>query len=69
MMELAAHQGAAQAFFQSGGQETFSAGGVALDAQKHIVTSDGTEVELTYKEFELLKMLMENKGNVLSGTF
>lgn len=43
-----------------------SAGGIRLDAQKHLVTSDGREVELTYKEFELLRMLMENSGNVVS---
>jgi two-component system alkaline phosphatase synthesis response regulator PhoP len=67
MMELAARiKALLRRASNAGGQEVLSAGGIALDVQKHIVTSDGAEVELTYKEFELLKMLMENKGNVLS---
>ena len=37
-----------------------------LNPQKHIVTVKGKEVVLTFKEFELLKCLMENKGRVVS---
>lgn len=33
---------------------------------KHKVLADGEKVELTYKEFRLLCMLMESKGNVLT---
>jgi len=39
---------------------------VSLDIEKHTVAVDGTEVILTYKEFELLHLLMENCGIVLS---
>ncbi|MBU5677309.1 response regulator transcription factor [Alkaliphilus sp. MSJ-5] len=37
-----------------------------IDTEKHIVTINGDPIELTYKEFELLKILSENRGKVLS---
>lgn len=40
--------------------------GIVLNANKHFVTVDGNEVTLTYKEFELLRMLMESAGTVLN---
>lgn len=39
-------------------------GKVCLDEEKHMVTSDGNPCELTYKEYELLKLLMNNAGIV-----
>ena len=39
---------------------------VNLEPEKHLVTVDGTEIALTYKEFELLRLLMENRGVVLT---
>lgn len=39
--------------------------GVALDVDRHEVTVNGQEVELTSREFELLKVLMENRDIVL----
>ena len=44
----------------------FSIGAVTLDNDKHIVTAGGNEIELTYKEFELLKYLLLNANIVLS---
>lgn len=41
-------------------------GTLCLDCDKHYVLSDGKNVELTYKEFELLRTLMENQGRVFS---
>ena len=41
-------------------------GPLSLDADRHIVTVDGTEVSLTPKEFQLLRYLMENKNMVIS---
>ncbi len=41
-------------------------GAILLDNDKHAVFLDGAPCELTYKEFELLKYLMTNKGIVLS---
>ena len=40
--------------------------GVELNLGKHTVTVDGESIILTYKEFELLAMLMENAELVLS---
>lgn len=39
--------------------------GIIMDDAKHQVKVDGNECELTYKEYELLKMLMQNSGIVL----
>ena len=48
------------------GQETISAGGILLDKSAHSVTVDGSPVELSFKEFELLAFFMENSGIALS---
>ena len=47
-------------------QDIPSAGGVTVDDSKHLVTAGGEVRELTYKEYELLKFLMVNRGIVLS---
>lgn len=39
---------------------------IELDENKHTVLVDGAEVELTYKEYEILKHLIRNKGIVLT---
>lgn len=50
----------------SAGPETeFRSGDLLLNKTRHVVTVDGKQVDLTYKEFELLALLMENKGIVL----
>lgn len=41
-------------------------GGILLDKAAHRVVIDGKDVELSYKEFELLAYFMENKGLALS---
>lgn len=41
-------------------------GEIYMDNERHTVAIDGKPCELTYKEFELLKYLMMNKGVVLS---
>jgi DNA-binding response OmpR family regulator len=43
-----------------------TAGKLILDAGRHLVAYDGEPVELTLKEFELLRCLLENKGMVLT---
>lgn len=42
----------------------YTHGKITMDVEKHRVTADSEEVELTYKEFELLKYLLENPGIV-----
>lgn len=39
---------------------------ISIDDERHIVTVDGAVKELTYKEYELLKFLIINKGIVLT---
>ena len=39
---------------------------IKIDVLRHIVTSNGKEIVLTLKEFELLKMLILNSGVVLT---
>ena len=41
-------------------------GGIVIDADRHTVTSDGTDVRLTAKEFLLLQYLVQHRGRVLS---
>lgn len=40
--------------------------GLSIDKNAHIVKVDGKEIELSYKEFELLTFFVENKGIALS---
>ncbi len=46
--------------------EILSKGGIVIDKTAHLVTVDGTAVELSYKEFELLAYFLENEGIALS---
>ncbi len=46
-----------------------SIGNLKLDLQKHEVYKGSEKIELTLKEFELLKLLIENKGKVLSRNY
>ncbi|MDO5476807.1 MAG: response regulator transcription factor [Eubacteriales bacterium] len=47
-------------------EKHLSAGGIEMDKAAHIVTIDGSPVELSFKEFELLQYFMENNGIALS---
>jgi DNA-binding response OmpR family regulator len=40
--------------------------GIAIDADRHVVSLDGVEVRLTAKEFLLLQYFVEHRGRVLS---
>ena len=44
--------------------EEYTAGPVYLCVTKHVVKVNGKEVKLTYKEFELLAMLMKHRDKV-----
>lgn len=39
---------------------------IELDEGRHTVLADGNEIELTYKEYEILKHLIRNRGIVLT---
>ncbi len=51
---------------QRASEERLSCGGIEIDKAAHRVMIDGREVELSYKEFELLTYFVENKGLALS---
>ncbi len=46
--------------------DVITLGGIVFDDSKHTVTSDGEPCTLTYKEYELLKYLLKNKGMALT---
>lgn len=46
--------------------ELHRVGEVQLDANQHLVTVDGAPVALPLKEFELLRQLLKNVGNVMT---
>jgi two-component system, OmpR family, alkaline phosphatase synthesis response regulator PhoP len=55
-----AHRGAAAP------TKTLAYGPIAVDTERHIVSSDGRDVTLTAKEFLLLEYLLQHRGRVLS---
>ena len=69
MMELVAR---VRAVLRRMGEETvekeYCMGCALIRPEKHQVLVAGEEVQLTYKEFELLCLLLENRGKVLSRT-
>ncbi|MCI6173372.1 MAG: response regulator transcription factor [Clostridiales bacterium] len=46
--------------------DVLESAGIRIDKTAHQVTIDGREVELSFKEFELLSYFVENKGIALS---
>ncbi len=46
--------------------QVIDAGGISIDKAAHQVKIDGKEIELSYKEFELLSYFAENQGIALS---
>ena len=49
-----------------GGGDEIDAGGIVIDKTAHQVKIDGKEIELSFKEFELLSYFVENQGIALS---
>lgn len=47
-------------------EQIVTADGIELNKEAHIVKVDGKEIDLSYKEFELLAFFMENRGIALS---
>lgn len=47
-------------------EDTITCGPIVLDKAAHVVTIEGTVIDLSFKEFELLTYFMENKGIALS---
>ncbi|MCH5249742.1 MAG: response regulator transcription factor [Lachnospiraceae bacterium] len=51
---------------QLAADDVLEAGGIVINKAAHIVTIDGKQIELSFKEFELLAYFIENKGLALS---
>ena len=49
-----------------GSSEVIDVGGIHIDKTAHQVSVDGTPVDLSYKEFELITYFAENQGIALS---
>lgn len=50
----------------SGENAVIRSGGILLDKTAHVVSIEGQEIDLSYKEFELLEYFLENEGIALS---
>lgn len=48
---------------------TYNFGNVTIDFQKHEVVKNNKKIDLTLKEFELLEVLIKNKGRVMTRDF
>ena len=46
--------------------EVLRCGGLTVDEQEHSVTVDGARVELTYKEFQLLRLFLAHPGTAFT---
>lgn len=67
MMELLARVKALLRRTEKGEEEqVYQIGSLSVNQTRHEVRADGAEVALTLKEFELLSLLMENRGRVLT---
>lgn len=49
--------------------KAFKFGNIQIDFQRHSVVKNGEKIELTLKEFELLEVLIKNKGRVMTRDF
>lgn len=52
--------------YQTEEEKQLSLGEVSIDSEKHMVTVNDKVCELTFKEYELLKLLMTNAGIVMT---
>lgn len=66
MMEMIARIKAVMRRTAPKADQLLTCGDIVLDEVRHIVTVDGKQVVLTLKEYELLKLLMENAGQVFT---
>lgn len=66
MMEMVARIKAVMRRTAPKTDQVLTCGDIVLDEVRHIVTVNGKQVVLTLKEYELLKLLMENAGQVFT---
>lgn len=66
MMEMVSHIKAVLRRTAPKGTKKLTCGSITLDGSGHTVSVDGDPVSLTLKEFELLKLFMDNLGSVFT---
>ena len=67
MMELVARVRAVLRRYEPAvGSKEYRVGSLYVCPDRHLVQVDGEEVMLTYKEFEILHLLLENRGMVMT---
>ncbi len=49
----------------AGAKPVLEAGGISMNLETHTITKDGEPLELTVKEFELLRVLLERAGKLV----
>ena len=62
LMEMVSRVKAVLRRCEDKGQAVLTLGGLSLDAAGRTVTADGARLELTYKEFELLRLFLAHPG-------
>lgn len=66
MMEMVARVKAVLRRYKKEEPKQLTAGTLTLDESSHVVQDEGKVVELTYKEYELLALLLKHQGRVYS---
>ena len=66
MLEMVSHIKAVLRRTAPKGTKKLTCGSITLDGNGHTVSVDGDPVSLTLKEFELLKLFMDNLGSVFT---
>ena len=66
MMEMVARVKAVLRRYKQEEPKQLSAGDLSIDETSHVVKAKGQVVELTYKEYELLLLLLKHQGRVYS---
>ena len=63
---MSLHQADVLEYYLKNEAGVLDVGEIELNHERHAVTVSGKQVELTFKEYELLRYLMANKNIVLS---
>ena len=66
IMELVSRVNALLRRMQRKPASVLTFGSITMDNEQHQVTADGERVELTFKEYELLKYLLQNQTTVIT---
>ena len=66
LMEMVSRVKAVLRRCEDKGRTVLTLGGLSMDTVAHIVTADGQRVDLTYKEFELLRLFLAHPGRAFT---